>query len=206
MRASSFIPLGMARPRVASEEEILRATLDVFRESGYEGTTIPAIARRCGISQGTIYNYFPSKEKLLFACARAEGTPGAIFARLRGRVGERPVGALLEEAAAGVARFFELRLPAVLLRAAYPALDRPGVQYPRRAIEAVRGYFAAEMKAGRIRRTDPEALAWGFVGGLFYHAFFERVYGRPKSSRLDREGFARAWAREFAYGLTKERA
>jgi AcrR family transcriptional regulator len=191
----------MARPRVASEEEILRATLDVFRERGYEGTTIPAIARRCGIGQGTIYNYFPSKEKLLFACARAEGTPGAIFVGLERRIGKVPVADLLEDAAAGVARFLEMRLPAILMRAAHPALDRPGLQYPRRAIDAVRGYFAAEIRAGRIRRADPEALAWGFLGGLFYHAFFDRVYGRPKSSRLNRDGFARAWAREFAAGL-----
>lgn len=196
----------MARPRVASERWILEATLDVFREHGYEGTTIPAIAERAGISPGTVYNYFPSKEKLLFACARAGGTPGAIFTHLREDVGRRPVAELLEEAAVGVARFLNLRLPAILMRAARPAgTDRPGVEYPRRAIEAVRAYFAAEMRARRIRRADPEALAWGFMGGLFYHAFFDRVYGRPRSSRLDREAFARAWASQFARSLAPAR-
>jgi len=179
------------------------AALAVFRERGYEGTTIPAIAERAGIAQGTLYNYFPSKEKLLFACARAGGTPGAIFEHLRADVGRRPVGELLEEAAVGVVRFWDLRLPAVLMRGARPAsFDRPGVEFPRRALESVRDYFGSEMRAGRIRRGDPETLAWGFLGGLFYRAFFERVYGRPGSFRLDREGFARSWANEFAASLS----
>jgi AcrR family transcriptional regulator len=203
MNELSSIVGGVGRPRVASRQTILDATLEIFRERGYEGTTIPAIAERCGISQGTVYNYFPSKEKLLFACARAGGTPGAIFTRLRADVGRRPVAELLEEAAVGVTRFLELRLPAVLMRAARPAVaDRPGVEYPRRGVEAVRDYFAAEMRAGRVRSGDPHVLALGFLGGIFYEAFFERVYGLPASFRLDREGFARTWARHFAETVT----
>ena len=188
----------MPRPRAASREAILEATLEVFRHAGYEGTTIPAIAEHLGISQGTIYNYFPSKEKLLFACARAGGTPGAIFTQLREHVGLRPVGDLLEDAALGVARFLELRLPAMLIRGARPSSsDRPGVEFPRRGIEAVRDYFAAEVEARRLR-GDPETLAWSFMGGLFYRAFFDRVYGLPRSFTGDPERFAREWAREFA--------
>ena len=182
------------------------AAIAVFREQGYEGTTVPAIAERAGIAQGTLYNYFPSKEKLLFACARAGGSPGAIFTGLQADVGRRPVEELLAEAAEGVMRFWELRLPAVLMRAAGPvAANRPGVEFPRRALEAVREYFAAEMDAGRIRRTDAETLAWGFLGGLFYRSFFDRVYGKPGSFKHDPETFARGWAREFADSLKRGR-
>jgi len=178
------------------------AAIAVFRERGYEGTTIPAIAERAGIAQGTLYNYFPSKEKLLFACARAGGTPGAIFAHLRSDVGARAVDELLAEAALRVVRFWDLRLPAVLMRAARPlAEDRPGVEFPRRALESVRDYFAAEMRAGRIREADPETLAWGFLGGLFYRSFFDRVYGTPESFRQDRETFAASWAEQFAASI-----
>ena len=182
------------------------AAIAVFRERGYEGTTVPAIAERAGIAQGTLYNYFPSKEKLLFACARAGGSPGAIFTALRADVGRKPVGDLLADAATRVVRFWDLRLPAVLLRAAGPvAADRPGVEFPRRALESVRDYFVAEMDARRIRRADAETLAWGFLGGLFYRSFFDRVYGRPGSFRHDPESFAAAWAKEFAASLTGER-
>lgn len=198
MNAPSFTLRRMARPRAASKEAILEATLEVFQERGYEGTTIPAIAERLGVSQGTLYNYFPSKEKLLFACARAGGTPGAIFTQLREQVGLRPVSALLTEAAVGVVRFLELRIPAILIGGARLAsADRPGVEFPRRGLEAVRDYFAAEVDAGRLQ-GDPESLAWSFMGGLFYRAFFERVYGLPRSFEGDADRFAREWARGFA--------
>lgn len=188
----------MARPRAASKEAILEAALAVFRERGYEGTTIPAIADRLGVSQGTLYNYYPSKEKLLFACARAGGTPGAIFTKLRAEVGVRPVAELLEEAAAGVAAFFELRLPAMLMRGTRPlSSDRPGVEFPRRGLESVRAYFRAEVDAGRLD-GDAQMLAWSFIGGLFYRAFFERVYGLPRAFDADARRFARGWAETFA--------
>jgi AcrR family transcriptional regulator len=201
-RFSFTVSSTMTRPKAASRDGIMDAALAVFRERGYEGTTIPAIAARAGIAQGTLYNYFPSKEKLLFACARAGGSPGAIFEQLRAGIGSDTLEELLGRAAVGVVRFWDLRLPAVLMRAARPlASDRPGVQFPRRALESARDYFAAEMAAGRIRPADAETLAWGFVGGLFYRAFFERVYGVPASFTHDREAFARSWAREFADSL-----
>jgi len=183
----------------------MEAALTVFHARGYEGTTMPAIAEEAGIAPGTLYNYFPSKEKLLFACARAGGSPGRIFAHVTDDVGQRPVADLLEEAATGVVRFWELRMPAVLMRAARPlSADRPGVGFPRRALESVRDYFAAEIRARRIRAADPETLAWGFLGGLFHRVFFERLYGRPDSFRLGVEDFARAWAREFAASIATE--
>ena len=204
MNRHSFTIAIVARPRAASKEAILEATLEVFRERGYEGTTVPAIAERLGISQGTLYNYFPSKEKLLFACARSAGTPGAIFTKLRSEVGERPVGEMLEEAAVGLVRFLELRLPALMMRAARPpAADRPGVEFPRRGLEAARDYFGAEVDAGRLR-GEPGSLALSFVGGLFYRAFFERVYGLPRSFKGDAERFARDWARGFASSVPRE--
>src|SRR5437868_7079527 len=105
----------MSRPKAATKEGIMEAALSVFHERGYEGTTIPAIASRAGVAQGTLYNYFPSKEKLLFACARAGGSPGAIFTQLQAAVGRRPVAELLAEAAVRVVAFWEIRLPAVLM-------------------------------------------------------------------------------------------
>ena len=61
------------------------------------------------------------------------------------------------------------------------------------------------MNAGRIRKADAETLAWGFLGGLFYRSFFDRVYGKPGSFKHDPENFARAWARQFAATLKRGR-
>jgi AcrR family transcriptional regulator len=53
------------RPR-----EILRAALEVFGEQGLAGARIDDIARRAGLSKGTLYHYFPSKEALFRALVR----------------------------------------------------------------------------------------------------------------------------------------
>ena len=46
---------------------ILQTALDMFRESGYEETTMRAIAERAGVSLGNAYYYFHSKEHLIQA-------------------------------------------------------------------------------------------------------------------------------------------
>jgi len=44
---------------------ILEAALGLFREHGYDGTTMRAIARQAGVSVGNAYYYFESKEHLV---------------------------------------------------------------------------------------------------------------------------------------------
>jgi len=46
---------------------IIDAALQVFGEKGYYNATISEIAREAGVSEATIYEYFGSKEDLLFA-------------------------------------------------------------------------------------------------------------------------------------------
>ncbi|MGQ9476389.1 MAG: TetR/AcrR family transcriptional regulator [Actinomycetota bacterium] len=46
---------------------IIDAALKVFGEKGYYNATISEIARAAGVSEATIYEYFGSKEDLLFA-------------------------------------------------------------------------------------------------------------------------------------------
>lgn len=45
---------------------ILNAAADVFREVGFERASMSEIRARIGGSKATLYNYFPSKEKLFF--------------------------------------------------------------------------------------------------------------------------------------------
>ena len=45
---------------------ILRAAADVFREGGFERASMAEICARVGGSKATLYNYFPSKERLFF--------------------------------------------------------------------------------------------------------------------------------------------
>jgi AcrR family transcriptional regulator len=44
--------------------KILAAALQLFRENGLEGTTTKQISKRAGIAEGTLFNYFRTKEDL----------------------------------------------------------------------------------------------------------------------------------------------
>lgn len=46
-------------------ERLYEAALALFREQGYEQTTVDQITRRAELAKGTFFNYFPSKDAIL---------------------------------------------------------------------------------------------------------------------------------------------
>lgn len=55
------------RRKEARPAECIAAALDVFAERGFAAATLDEIARRAGISKGTLYLYFENKEALFKA-------------------------------------------------------------------------------------------------------------------------------------------
>ena len=53
--------------REERRQQILEAALQVFAEKGYHNARVSDVAARVGVSQGTIYWYFQSKEELFEA-------------------------------------------------------------------------------------------------------------------------------------------
>jgi len=51
----------------ARKEQLLAAAERVFAQKGFNQSTIAEIAREAGVSDATIYEYFPNKEELLFS-------------------------------------------------------------------------------------------------------------------------------------------
>jgi AcrR family transcriptional regulator len=51
--------------RGSTRDAIVGAALDLFRERGFEGTTMRAVAERAGVSVGNAYYYFSSKDELV---------------------------------------------------------------------------------------------------------------------------------------------
>jgi AcrR family transcriptional regulator len=48
-----------------TRQQIVAAALKLFREQGYQGTTMRAVAASAGVSVGNAYYYFSSKEELI---------------------------------------------------------------------------------------------------------------------------------------------
>lgn len=60
------------RRKEARPGELLDAALSLFVEKGYAATKVEQVAARAGVSKGTLFLYFPSKEALFKAVVRAD--------------------------------------------------------------------------------------------------------------------------------------
>jgi AcrR family transcriptional regulator len=69
--ATSTAPRWQRRPE-ARPEEILDAALEVFGEHGFAHAKLEDVARRAGVSKGTLYLYFDSKETLFHEMVQAK--------------------------------------------------------------------------------------------------------------------------------------
>lgn len=64
--------------KLERRDRLYEAALSLFREQGYERTTVDQITRRAGLAKGTFFNYFPTKDSVLrFMGAREIGRLGA---------------------------------------------------------------------------------------------------------------------------------
>jgi AcrR family transcriptional regulator len=52
------------RNKEKTKEKILAAALELFQKHGLEGTTTKQISEKAGIAEGTLFNYFKTKEDL----------------------------------------------------------------------------------------------------------------------------------------------
>ena len=63
------------RRKEARPAELISAALDLFVERGFSATRLEDVAARAGVSKGTLYVYFPSKEELFKAVVRGGIVP-----------------------------------------------------------------------------------------------------------------------------------
>ena len=53
-----------AQNKQTIRNRIVKAALNLFQTKGFDGTTTRAIARKAGIAEGTVFNYFRTKEDI----------------------------------------------------------------------------------------------------------------------------------------------
>ena len=81
MRPPAPAPAAKPRPprwerrKDARPGELLGAALELFVEKGYAATRLDDVAARAGVSKGTLYLYYPSKEDLFKAVVRESIVP-----------------------------------------------------------------------------------------------------------------------------------
>jgi AcrR family transcriptional regulator len=162
-----------------TRERIIQATKEVMQARGLAGATTREIARAAGCSEGTLYNYFESKEEL-FLCVLREQLPSfiALIMALPQRAGSGTVRENLEEVAHGALTFYHQAVPmgdSVFAEPKLLARLREEIRKrnvgPHKANEGVAAYLRAEQLLARVSGdASPRAIADLLLGACFQQA------------------------------------
>lgn len=188
-RGQKFQRRAEARP-----DEVLDAALDLFREKGFAATRVEDIAKRAGLSKGTVYLYFPSKEAVLEGLVRRAILPVAqsTLSALDNYEGDPRTIITMVIRMLGT-RFSDprtLAIPKVVLREVlgFPHLAQ---MYRRevldRAIPAIEKLIRRGIEQGYLRPVDPELTVRSIVGPIMLHAVLAEVFGIMPEGGLEIE-------------------
>jgi AcrR family transcriptional regulator len=154
----------MRKKTEEKRQTIVEAAKDVFRERGYETSSVSDIASRAGASKATVYSYFPSKEALFMEVILEAGQEHgeAAFSELVAsesltdglrRLGERHLTFISTPEALALARL-------AIMEGERSTLGREFYERgPGMLIERLAEYLDGAAAKGLLRREDPRWMA-----------------------------------------------
>jgi AcrR family transcriptional regulator len=155
-----------AEDKSRRRDEIMAAAKEVFARKGFHDTTIADIAKQAGLSYGSVYWYFDSKDELFHALMAVE--EDALRGHIAGAVGARRDGdgeAPFRTAVQATFEFFESDKATVklLFRDAYALGDRfekhLGGIYER-FIDDIESVIAVAQQRGEMVAAPPRMVAY----------------------------------------------
>lgn len=181
---------GPGRPRnleLTSQrcDDILTVATELFASKGYASTDVQEIADRLGIAKGTIYHYFPSKEKLFLASVDRG------MAELNEYINLSLVGVedQIEQIAVAIRtflKFFDKHSEFIELivqeRAEFRDRKKPTyLEHRERNIKPWLELFRKLSKTGRFRAIDEEEVTQT-ISNLLYGTIFTTYFARHGQS------------------------
>ena len=196
------------RRKDARPAEIVEAALEVFAERGFSAARLDDVAARAGISKGTLYLYFPSKEELFKAVVRQALLPN--LARVERLLREHPgpaaaqvelmigqIGALLQNTRIGA-------IPKLIIAESgnFPELAR---FYLEEVIQRGLGLFATVLErgiaSGELRAVDVGHGARTLVAPVLLAAIWKSTFEAHAGAELDAQAFLASAADVLLTGL-----
>lgn len=152
----------------AKLRQIMDGARNVFLAAGFDGASMNDVSRAAGVSKGTLYAYFDSKDELFEAIIRAEFAQAAerlCTFRREGDVRDM----LIDFGVRLIARMAEPNVLALarVVVAATEKFPKIGVAFyragPLFGATRLAGELVGLEKTGALKVPDPERAAWQFV-------------------------------------------
>jgi AcrR family transcriptional regulator len=205
-------PARWRRRKQARPQEILEAALAVFAEKGFAAARMEDISRRAGVTKGTIYLYFDSKEALFKGLVRESIAPAIEDTLAKARQFDGPAPALLRLALNAIAGFVttsnRVVLPKIIIADAgnFPELAR---FYREEIITRGLGLFEAVIArgvaAGEFRAVDPGHVARLCIAPVLLAAFWRTTFAAFDAVPYDHAAMIQTHIDILLRGLVPER-
>jgi AcrR family transcriptional regulator len=191
-------PTRWRRRKEARPEEILEAALASFAERGFAATRLEDVAARAGISKGTLYLYFDSKEALFEAVVRATLLPNlerieALLTTFQG-----PSAQLLERLVLTIAGVVSSRvgaIPKLVIAEAgnFPDLARFYLdEVVRRGLRLIGAILKRGIERGEFRPVDVDRTVFCVIAPMLIAALWKNSLEPHDAAPLDAQALARA--------------
>ena len=152
-----------AQSKQAIRDRIVKAALTLFQTKGFDTTTTKAIARRAGIAEGTVFNYFRTKEDIALFFFEEEVDHAIAAVRNDPRLRKAPLEEKLFKLVHSQLEFlapYERFIGAALLHALNPASHLGAFSHRAQQLRHRYLAFVAELIEDSSPRRKNDALSW----------------------------------------------
>jgi AcrR family transcriptional regulator len=205
-------PAPRRRRKEARPGELVAAALDCFAERGFAATKLDDIAAKAGVSKGTVYLYFPSKEELFKTVVRESLLPN--IARAETMLGDSDVPAAAQ--LRGLLEFMTGRMasspvgiiPKLVITEAgnFPDIARFYLdQVVHRGFALVGRVLARGIERGEFRKVDVRHTTFCVIAPVLLTALWRHSLGRFEPDALDPDALWHTHIELLLQGLRPER-
>ena len=167
------------RKKQQTRELIAETAQRLFAERGFDAVTVAEVARAASVSEGTVFNYFPTKEELFYS--GMEAFEARLVEAVRSRpAGESVLAAFRRFVLDGTGRLADVEVAELITKAAQLIGASPRLQAREREIVAEYtrelGMLIADEQGADPRDVEPWAVANALMG--VQRALVQHVRGR----------------------------
>lgn len=201
-------PAPRQRRKEARPAELLAAALDVFVEKGFAATRMDEIARRAGVSKGTVFLYYESKQALFRAVVQEAVVPHLAAGEALAEAADSDPAQLLREL---LRRYWQVlgdvRLAGIPKLVMAEAGNFPEVAafYHENVVQRGRALFIAVLErgiqAGVFRPCDPLVICHLAIAPLMFSCMWRQTLACCDDRQVDPEIFVQTHLDMFMRGL-----
>lgn len=198
-----------SRRKEARPTEIIEAASHLFGVKGYSATRLDEVAKRAGVSKGTVYVYFANKEALFRAVAKSAMSSRLDDNKLSPSFDE----SLAESLEKFIARFIEVdgkenifHLIRMVISESNNFPDLADIWHDEVVlpmVNLVAGFIKKAQVKGEASPGDPYLMAFSVLGALQMAILHRLTFSKDKYSQINLTFLAKQHIRILLHGLLK---